>query len=1544
MLFSPAAPAERKAAGLRELDEKENRVAFRLTGIGYDCTRRGGVEAPRIVRTGDGVLTGTRPEGLSEWYRSGKDGIEHGFTLVSPPARVAGDSTPLELALEVESDLRLVAESADSIVFENAAGGEIWKYRHLAVFDRDGGRVPAWMELRRGLAAENPEILLCVADSGARYPLTVDPTFVSAEVASFPGATSDGSGSSTPEFMGTLGDTVLFFANDGYLGDTLWRTDRTTGETTMVMDINPGGGGCFPTRMVSYKGAVWFGAFDDTHKYQLWRSDGTAGGTAILHDFTATGVTKVDNAALAGDWLLFNVLTNAGTEMWRTDGTSQGTVKVIAAGDPRDCNLREALSFGGALLYSSSGLGGQLWRTDGTAEGTFMLTGTAGWPRQMTASGDFVFFMPQGTGEVWRTDGTVAGTVKIAAASENLIGPPVSMGGLCYLGKILSSGATSLWRSDGGPFVQVRHVATNLAGSIKMLGSAGSLVYFMYANATEVAVWKSDGTQAGTSKVLALGSPDFVRISDPMAAGDHLFFSGTTEAGGNELWKTDGTAAGTGMVRDIRAGSGNGYAMPRLASGNLLYFIASEAATGSELWRTDGTEAGTALVRDIYPDRRDNGPANMTVVGDRLFFSAYAPGMGRELWRTDGTSANTVLVKDVVPGPGNGFGDLGREQWIAAEGLLFAMPWPAGARSLWRSDGTADGTFLLKSPITGPPPSGIQTHVVAAWKNMLFFREGTSQTELWRSDGTVEGTIRLASGGDGITPFGDRVLFVGTDANGVGSLWRTDGTAEGTSKVLPTRLEVGSPGQNPFRILNGRIYFSATDGVRGTELWRSDGTAAGTSMVADLTAGAGSSFLGVRGTAGGRVFFSKGTNGGGEEIWSTDGTAAGTSKLGAHSAPTFPLMPQTGPQGGIFYYTPPGAANYEIWGSNGTAAGTRMLKSFGPKASLVGASGMRVVNGRLLFSITTSALGSTVWSSDGTPEGTQPLLDLYPGVERAAPTIIGTARGYGFIAATDPVHGRELWVTDGSVAGTRLVEDLNPGLNSSTPFWAGEVNGRVLAGYSVYPSPGAPGFREIIITPVPVLQATGAEVLANRSVRLLGDLNPDGASGHAHFEYGETEAYGQTTADQLKDTTGAMSAVVEGLKSGAVYHFRPVFVTPGGTFYGADRTFTMPALRLFASDGGGGGELPEILNGQPHPVTLPETPEGTASRLTLVIRNDSAEPVALESLSLPPGYSLPDNPLPLTLPPGGGAEVKLALLSSAPGVFTGQASLETGTGAFVFPVTTTVYHVNKPPVMDAVPLITTPEDTAVSGQLSAVSVENLPLIYLWLSNPDPAAGSLVFSPTGSFTFTPAENYSGPASFMVTAYDGILQSLPVIVSIDVTPVNDPPTLTSLARVTLVEGLPAPAISLSVADPDDPAASLRLSFSVSPPDSLILPPSTVSVSGEGGQRTLTLHAPGGTGGGTATLMLTLSDGRESVSTPVSVTVLRNLVTIQKSPVTGMDLQFTGVPGLDYRIQRSTDLQTWTSVNGPVKADASGAILWNDGAPPPQKAFYRLLAPGP
>src|SRR5262249_52157750 len=101
--------------------------------------------------------------------------------------------------------------------------------------------------------------------------------------------------------------------------------------------------------------------------------------------------------------------------------------------------------------------------------------------------------------------------------------------------------------------------------------------------------WLSDGTEAGTYLIKDIFSgrtASHRRSERPVVLGDSAYFPARRDfAHGEALWKSDGTEAGTVLVKDV------GISSLTLFDGGLFFF------SGDGLWKCDGTEEGTEVVK-----------------------------------------------------------------------------------------------------------------------------------------------------------------------------------------------------------------------------------------------------------------------------------------------------------------------------------------------------------------------------------------------------------------------------------------------------------------------------------------------------------------------------------------------------------------------------------------------------------------------------------------------------------------------------------------------------------------------------------------------------------------------------------------------------------------------------------------------------------------------------------------------------------------------------------------------------------------------------------
>jgi len=428
----------------------------------------------------------------------------------------------------------------------------------------------------------------------------------------------------TPGPMAGLGDDLIFQASDGIASD-LWKTDGTAAGTVPLGDAYAGPDSGLPQELTSLGGAVLFQASDEDHGGELWSTDGTAAGTGLLVDIPnpqgTLGSFPAELTRLDG-----LVLFRAGERLWKSDGTAPGTVALGQpflpqglAGPGDTAGVANAFTdpyglerLGGAVLFTAtSSAGEELFRSDGTPLGTLRVKDLApgsasSSPNQITSTGSLALFsaITTATGrELWKTDGTDVGTVLVKDVRP---GPGDSMrqtwdspaqpedrfaavGGKLFFPADDGVAGEELWQSDGTPAgtVLVKDVFPGPRSSeIRWLTVAGGRVFFVADDGVHGReLWVSDGTPGGTRLVLDLVAGAKSSVPQELSALGHvLLFSATDGTGGRELWRTNGTAEGTRQVQDIAPGALPSSPFSFTSLGTSVYFYANDGTAGFELW------------------------------------------------------------------------------------------------------------------------------------------------------------------------------------------------------------------------------------------------------------------------------------------------------------------------------------------------------------------------------------------------------------------------------------------------------------------------------------------------------------------------------------------------------------------------------------------------------------------------------------------------------------------------------------------------------------------------------------------------------------------------------------------------------------------------------------------------------------------------------------------------------------------------------------------------------------------------------------------------
>ncbi len=419
-------------------------------------------------------------------------------------------------------------------------------------------------------------------------------------------------------------------------------------------------------------------------------------------------------------------------------------------------------------------------------------------------------------------------------------------------------------------------------------------------------------------------------------------------------------------------------------NGMSRFLFSAQTAAGSDLFSSDGTAAGTVdldLSRfDFFPDPSGYGFTGFD--GETYFLGDYGNAGGNgtaflEVFKTDGTTTGTTAT--LVDGLGGAAYPGGL--WVLGNTLLTSGPTAERPPGIWAS---TDGSSFTQIE------SGVGASSIAASNGIGYFQAydgNQANAGLWRTDGTAAGTYSITPSGVSLNPAGispvagDRTVFINqTNPDGSGPLWVTDGTASGTHALVDTAL--GSEVRFGGAVTNGRAIFTATDAANDISVWSTDGTAAGTVEI--LVNGPANAPVRVPGgylAANGKVFFDSGYG-----LFVTDGSKAGTVSLSSNGEGTEGAV-ASGDK--VFFLEPQpsvGSTNPEaLFVTDGTVEGTKQISVAGLGA-LQG--GITAVDGGIVFEGTDLAGKQALFSSDGTSAGSRELV-LPAGIPISAATVIG---------------------------------------------------------------------------------------------------------------------------------------------------------------------------------------------------------------------------------------------------------------------------------------------------------------------------------------------------------------------------------------------------------------------------------------------------------------------------------------------------------------------------------------------------------------------------
>ena len=500
------------------------------------------------------------------------------------------------------------------------------------------------------------------------------------------------------EFV-TFNNKVYFTADNNINGNEFWVTDGTTLGTQIVKDINVGINSSNISKLTSTSNFIVFSATDNSTSYNnLWKSNGTSNSTSLIKNINLSQTSNTELFFIElNNFVYFSGMYDSlnGLELWKSDGTLNNTsiVSDIFHKYSNSIGNKDFIPFDNKLIFAGTdGIhGSEPFITDGTINGTKMIKdinpnyssiyNDYDYKPSFTKAGNNIYFRAtDGTNgfEIFKTDGTDLGTsmVKdIAQGSASSIGEFtlfMEYNGIFYFKANNQLNGEVLWRTDGtsaGTYIlkNIYPYGSNLYQNSdniinqKYYSVLNGFLYFTANDGTGYAIWKTDGTEVGTTKVITVlsnqGTESLPIILN--STSNKLFFTSNIDNstyGNNAIWSSDGTQMGTTLIGSWLI-TGPVQFKKNIIFNNKLYFTVY-SDNGPTLMKSDGTQNGTVAMTN--PNFTDYSTFNLLkACGTFLYFSMGQSGqtVGKELWKTNGTNIGTTLVEEIPFTTPNYFAD-----------------------------------------------------------------------------------------------------------------------------------------------------------------------------------------------------------------------------------------------------------------------------------------------------------------------------------------------------------------------------------------------------------------------------------------------------------------------------------------------------------------------------------------------------------------------------------------------------------------------------------------------------------------------------------------------------------------------------------------------------------------------------------------------------------------------------------------------------------------------------------------------------------------------
>ncbi|QMU29954.1 ELWxxDGT repeat protein [Adhaeribacter radiodurans] len=397
-------------------------------------------------------------------------------------------------------------------------------------------------------------------------------------------------------FTVLLNDKLFFTADDGVHGLELWVYNKVTAEKHLVKDIWAGSQSAEPRQLIVFNNLLYFVANTEEHGSQLWRSDGTAESTSKISSLNEISKFSYINQLLATpDKIYFSARVNDYYVLYGSDGTQTELIKTFK--EVNYTSMKEIVAAGKLVYFTIEGGGEDLWRSDGTPNGTYKLKDLIS-INYLTAVEDKVYFVGKAENqketELWYSDGTQTGTKQVKNIGKGYSSNPANL--VSFQGQVVFTAYTTeygreYWKSDGSAEGTILIADINPGTASSVLSSTdytlfqGALYFSANDGSHGTELWKTDGT--GTGTILIQDINEGATGSFPknlVNNAERLYFRAYSPANGTEIWQTEGTSSSTRQVFDLNSGSAGSTPSNLTFSEQDLFFLAESNHSGRQLW------------------------------------------------------------------------------------------------------------------------------------------------------------------------------------------------------------------------------------------------------------------------------------------------------------------------------------------------------------------------------------------------------------------------------------------------------------------------------------------------------------------------------------------------------------------------------------------------------------------------------------------------------------------------------------------------------------------------------------------------------------------------------------------------------------------------------------------------------------------------------------------------------------------------------------------------------------------------------------------------